>query len=146
MTPLLFLAQRLSAAILAFAVAVHLATILYAVRGGLTAGEILGRTHGNLAFFCFYAVFVAAVAVHAPIGLRNVVREWTGFALPQAWLFGALLVLIYRVTAMLIPPRCWTDSELRHNRRAFVRLWCLAMALVVMQGVLFLLGNLSTTS
>ena len=41
MTPLLFLAQRLSAAVLALAVAVHLATILYAVRGGLTAGEIL---------------------------------------------------------------------------------------------------------
>jgi fumarate reductase subunit C len=77
MTPLLFFAQRLSAAILAFAVAVHLATILYAVRGGLTAGEILGRTHGNLAFFAFYTVFVVAVAVHAPIGLRNVVREWT---------------------------------------------------------------------
>jgi len=77
MTPLLFLAQRLSAAILALAVTVHLATILYAVRGGLTAGEVLGRTHGNSAFFAFYALFVAAVAVHAPIGLRNVVREWT---------------------------------------------------------------------
>ena len=72
MSPVLFLAQRLSAAILALAVAVHLATILYAVRGGLTAGEILARTHGNLAFLVFYSVFVAAVAAHAPIGLRNV--------------------------------------------------------------------------
>ena len=51
MTPLLFLAQRLSAAVLALAVVVHLATILYAVRGGLTAGEILARTHGNVTFF-----------------------------------------------------------------------------------------------
>jgi hypothetical protein len=85
--------------------------------------------------------------VHAtPGGSLNVVREWTGFALPQGWLFGALLVLIYRVTAMLIPPSCWTDSELMHNRSAFVRLWCLAMALVAMQGVLFLLGNLSAAS
>jgi fumarate reductase subunit C len=90
MTPLLFLAQRLSAAILAFAVAVHLATILYAVRGGLTAGEILGRTHGNPAFFAFYALFVVAVAVHAPIGLRNVVREWTPWRGPT--LDGALAV------------------------------------------------------
>src|SRR5581483_4261758 len=50
--------------------------------------------------------------VHAtPDGSLNGVGEWTGFALPQGWLFGALLVLIYRVTAMLIPPRCWTDSE-----------------------------------
>ena len=61
---------------LAFAVAVHLATIVYAVRGGLTAGEILARTEGNPAFLAFYVVFVAAVAVHAPIGLRNVLREW----------------------------------------------------------------------
>jgi fumarate reductase subunit C len=77
MTPVLFLVQRLSAVVLAIAVAVHLATILYAVRGGLTAGEILARTHHNFAFFAFYSVFVAAVALHAPIGLRNIIREWT---------------------------------------------------------------------
>jgi fumarate reductase subunit C len=97
MTPLLFLAQRLSAAILALAVAVHLATILYAVRGGLTAGEILGRTHGNMAFFAFYAVFVAAVAFHAPIGLRNVIREWTpwrGSSLDAALAGFAVLLLV----------------------------------------------------
>ena len=40
MTAILFIAQRASAAVLAFAVTVHLATILYAVRGGLTAGEV----------------------------------------------------------------------------------------------------------
>jgi fumarate reductase subunit C len=73
----LFVAQRLRAAVLAVAVAVHLATILYAVRGGLTAGEILGRTRGNGWFLAFYVLFVVAVAVHAPIGLRNVMREWT---------------------------------------------------------------------
>ncbi|MHB2205801.1 succinate dehydrogenase [Methylobacterium sp. CM6257] len=79
MSPLLYLAQRGTAAILAVAVAVHLATILYAVRGGLTAGEILGRTQGNLGFLLFYAVFVLAAAIHAPIGLRSVLREWTGW-------------------------------------------------------------------
>ena len=47
MTATLFLLQRASAAVLAFAVTVHLATILYAVRGGLTAGEVLGRTRGS---------------------------------------------------------------------------------------------------
>ena len=77
MNPVLFLLQRLTAAVLALAVAVHLATILYAEHEGLTAGEILGRTHGNVAFLAFYSVFVAAVALHAPIGLRNVMREWT---------------------------------------------------------------------
>ncbi|MCJ2063372.1 succinate dehydrogenase [Methylobacterium sp. J-088] len=77
MSPLLYLAQRGTAAILAVTVAVHLGTILYAVRGGLTAGEILGRTQGNLAFLVFYAVFVLAAAIHAPIGLRSILREWT---------------------------------------------------------------------
>ena len=64
---------------LVLTVAVHLATIVYAVRGGLTAGEILERTQGNAAYLAFYLVFVAAVAVHAPIGLRNVLREWIGW-------------------------------------------------------------------
>ena len=77
MSPLLFVAQRATAFVLALAVAVHLGTILYAVRGGLTAAEILARTHGNVGFALFYGVFVVAVAIHAPIGLRNVLREWT---------------------------------------------------------------------
>jgi fumarate reductase subunit C len=76
MTAALFVFQRASAAVLALAAMVHLATIVYAVRGGLTAGEILARTEGNVAYLVFYLVFVAAVSVHAPIGLRNVLREW----------------------------------------------------------------------
>jgi fumarate reductase subunit C len=76
---MLFLLQRASAAVLALAVVVHLAVIIYAVRGGLTAGEILERTQGNAAYLAFYLVFVAAVAVHAPIGLRNLLREWIGW-------------------------------------------------------------------
>jgi fumarate reductase subunit C len=78
-TAALFLLQRASAAVLAFAVTVHLVTILYAVRGGLTAGEVLARTRGNSWFFAFYLLFVVAVAVHAPIGLRNILREWTSW-------------------------------------------------------------------
>ena len=58
---------------------VHLATIVYAVQGGLSAAEILGRTRGNVAWAAFYGVFVLAVAVHAPIGLRSVLTEWLGW-------------------------------------------------------------------
>ena len=61
---------------LALCVVVHLATIIYAVRGGLTAAEILGRTRGNVAWFAFYSLFVLAVTIHAPIGLRTVLGEW----------------------------------------------------------------------
>ncbi len=74
----LWLAQRASAAVLAFCVVVHLATMIVAVRGGLTAAEILSRTRGSLAWAAFYGVFVLAVAIHAPIGLRTVVAEMRG--------------------------------------------------------------------
>lgn len=75
----LFLAQRLSAALLAPMVLVHLGTILYAVRAGLSAEAILARTQGSLLWALFYGLFVLAAAVHAPIGLRAVLREWTGW-------------------------------------------------------------------
>jgi fumarate reductase subunit C len=73
---LLWVAQRASAAVLALCVAVHLATMIYAIRGGLSAAEILSRTRGSLGWFAFYAVFVLAITVHAPIGLRPVLGEW----------------------------------------------------------------------
>jgi fumarate reductase subunit C len=73
---ILWIAQRASAAVLALCVVVHLITIIYAVRGGLTAAEILGRTRGNVAWFAFYSLFVLAVTIHAPIGLRPVLGEW----------------------------------------------------------------------
>jgi len=75
----LWVAQRASAVVLALCVTVHLATIIYAVRGGLSAAEILGRTRGNAAWAAFYALFVLAAAVHAPIGLRAVLGEWLGW-------------------------------------------------------------------
>lgn len=81
---LLWTAQRASAAVLALCVLVHLITIIYAVKNGLTAAEVLGRTRGNPGWAAFYALFVAAVAVHAPIGLRTILSEmlgWRGAAL-----------------------------------------------------------------
>jgi fumarate reductase subunit C len=76
---LLWVAQRASAAVLGLCVVVHLATIIYAVRGGLTGAEILARTRGNGAGFAFYSLFVLAVTVHAPIGMRAVLGEWLGW-------------------------------------------------------------------
>jgi fumarate reductase subunit C len=75
----LWIAQRASAMVLALCVAVHLVTIVYAVRSGLSAAEILARTRGNIAWFVFYSLFVLAVTVHAPIGLRSVLGEWAGW-------------------------------------------------------------------
>lgn len=75
----LWLAQRVSAAVLAVCVLVHLSTIVYAVRGGLSADEIFARTRGNAAWLAFYSAFVLAAAVHAPIGLRAIAIEWLGW-------------------------------------------------------------------
>ena len=74
-----WLAQRVTAAILAVCVVVHLVTIVYAVRNGLSAGEILARTRGSIAWGAFYSVFVFAAAIHGAIGLRNVAAEWLGW-------------------------------------------------------------------
>ncbi len=76
---LLWTAQRVSAMVLALCVVVHLATMIYAVRHGLSAAEILGRTQGNYAWLAFYGLFVAAVAIHAPIGVRTIVGETLGW-------------------------------------------------------------------
>lgn len=80
---LLWFAQRASAAVLALCVVVHLITIVYAVRGGLSAAEILGRTRGSGAWMAFYTLFVVSVSVHAPIGLRAIAIEWLGWS--GAW-------------------------------------------------------------
>jgi fumarate reductase subunit C len=76
---LLWVAQRASAAVLAACVVVHLATLVYAVRGGLSAGEILARTRGSAGWLAFYSLFVLAVSVHTPIGLRAAALEWLGW-------------------------------------------------------------------
>lgn len=86
---LLWLAQRASAAALAVLVLVHLGTMVYAVQGGLSAAEILDRTRGSALWAAFYGSFVLMVAVHAPIGLRNVLAEsfgWRGRGLAVAML------------------------------------------------------------
>lgn len=92
---LFWLAQRVSAAVLALCLLLHLAGIIYAVRGGLSAAEILGRTHGNLPLALFYALFVVAISIHAPLGLRAILSEWTAWrGRSQAWAMAALALLL----------------------------------------------------
>lgn len=87
--------QRISAMVLAICVVTHLAVILYAVRGGLSAAEILGRTRGNWAFAAFYTVFVVACAIHVPAGIANIAEEWAGLGQRAAlWLARGLAVVL----------------------------------------------------
>jgi fumarate reductase subunit C len=73
----LYLAQRLTAAVMVPLVAVHLAVIFYATRHGLTAADVLARTRGSIPWALFYGTFVMAAAIHASIGIRTVLTEWS---------------------------------------------------------------------
>jgi fumarate reductase subunit C len=73
----LYVWQRGTAALMAPMIAVHLAIIFYATRHGLTAADILARTRGNIGWGLFYALFVVAASIHAAIGVRTVLAEWT---------------------------------------------------------------------
>lgn len=95
---LLWAAQRISAAVLALCVLVHIITMIYAVKHGLTAAEVLGRTRGNYGWLAFYALFVAAIAVHAPIGLRTALSEmldWRGAVLDLLALIAGIALALW---------------------------------------------------
>ena len=99
----LFALQRASAIILAPLVLVHLAVIVYAVRGGLGAAEILARTQGSAGWALYYGLFVLAASVHAPIGVRTVLAEWTpwrGRSLDAAMLILAVLLMALGLRAV----------------------------------------------
>lgn len=74
----LYMAQRITALVMAPLVLGHLAVMIYAIQGGLSAAEILGRTQGSLLWFLFYGAFVVAVSIHGAIGVRIIMHEWTG--------------------------------------------------------------------
>ena len=74
----LFLLQRATAVLMAPLVLIHLAVIIFAVRGGFDAAEILSRTRGSWVWGAFYSLFVIAVSVHAAIGLRVIGFETFG--------------------------------------------------------------------
>ncbi len=90
----LFILQRVSALLLAPMLIIHLGLILFAVRNGISAAEILGRTQGNILWAIFYSLFVLAVAIHAPIGLRKVLQEWTGISRTMVNSFSILFAVV----------------------------------------------------
>ena len=76
----LYMAQRITALLMAPLVLGHLALMIYAIQGGLSTDEILGRTRGSILWFLFYGTFVVAVAIHGAIGLRVIAHEWGRFS------------------------------------------------------------------
>jgi fumarate reductase subunit C len=105
----LYIAQRVTAAVMVPLVAVHLAVILYATRHGLSAADVLARTRGSMVWALFYGIFVLAAAIHAPIGIRTVLTEWSPLRGRSADLIAGgagllLLVLGLRAVAAVVLP------------------------------------------
>jgi fumarate reductase subunit C len=94
----LYIWQRATAALMAPLVLGHIAVIFYATREGLSAADILARTRGSLLWAGYYGLFVAAVSIHAAIGIRNIVSEWLPLSERQsaylAITFGVVLALL----------------------------------------------------
>jgi fumarate reductase subunit C len=94
----LYIWQRATAVVMLPPVLLHVAVIFYATRRGMSAADILARTRGSILWASLYGAFVVAVAVHAAIGVRNVLTEWSPLndrlAGLFAVLFGASLLLL----------------------------------------------------
>jgi len=105
----LYLLQRGSAALMLPLIVVHLIVIYYATSKGLTAADVLARTRGSFAWGIFYTLFVLLASAHAAVGVRVILREWTGLAASArdaiAITFGlALLLLGLRAVAAVVLP------------------------------------------
>lgn len=105
----LYIWQRSTAALMLPLVLVHVAVIFYAARRGMTAADILARTRGSIVWAAFYGTFVMAAAIHAAIGVRNVLAEWASLSDRSAGLaagaFGGLLLLLgLRAVAAVVMP------------------------------------------
>ena len=103
----LYVWQRATAALMVPLVLLHVAMIFYATRRGLTATDILARTRGSIVWASLYGTFVVAAAIHAAIGVRNVLTEWSPLrdrgASMLAAVFGvSLLVLGLRAVAAVV--------------------------------------------
>jgi hypothetical protein len=113
------------------------------------------KTLSQVETFVFFAAMLLAIALEGacvywlssvgvkptPEGIQspNLVGQWTASTLPQCWLLGALFVLFYRASAMLVPPQSWGRAEAQSNRRAFLRLWRWTVALGALQiGALYM--------
>jgi len=103
----LYVWQRATAALMLPLVLLHVAVIFYATRQGMTAAEILARTRGSIVWAALYGTFVVAAAIHAAIGVRNVLVEWSLLGERRASLFAmafgaALLLLGLRAVAAVV--------------------------------------------
>jgi len=109
MTPLSYFLQRGTAMLMVPLIVTHLAVIILAVQGGLSAEEILARTRGSMMWAAFYGVFVFAASIHAGIGMQTILREWTPLGrLASANIGHTLITVLWVLGARAIYAVVWT--------------------------------------
>jgi len=99
----LYMAQRITAVLMAPLIVGHIVLMIYAVQGGLSTEEILGRTQGSVVWFLYYGIFVLAVSIHGAIGIRTVLHEWgrvKGALLSVATVIVGLSLFVLGATAV----------------------------------------------
>ncbi|WP_299962611.1 succinate dehydrogenase [uncultured Roseobacter sp.] len=107
----LYMLQRITALVMAPLTLGHIAVMIYAVQGGLTAAEILGRTQGSVFWFLFYGSFVIAISVHAAIGLRVILHELAGLkGLALRLVTGAIALALLALGGQALIAVTWPGS------------------------------------
>ena len=82
---------------------------------------------------CVYWMWLPGIVRSHSVTQTTLVGQWTAATLPQCWLLGAVIVLVYRIAVMLMSGRSSAVEDLLHNRKAFVRLWRWVMAVGTVQ-------------
>jgi fumarate reductase subunit C len=90
----LYIWQRAAAAVMAPMILAHIAIIFYATRHGVAAADILARTSGSIGWGAFYVLFVLAASIHAAIGIRNVLTEWSSLGDRGAGIAASIIGLV----------------------------------------------------
>lgn len=71
--------------------------------------------------------------------------QWTGATLPQAWLFGALLMLADKLIVVFTPSLRRAEGEVQRQRKSVLRLWRWTVALTAIQAFAFFLGRVAAS-
>ena len=82
---------------------------------------------------CVYWLWLPGNMRANPETQVTLVGQWTAATLPQCWLLGAVVVLVYRAVLMLMSRQASDFHDRMGRRKAFVRLWRWVMAVGCVQ-------------
>ena len=83
---------------------------------------------------CVHAIWCHPSLHRLPAVSMPIYGYWISPTLPQCWLIGGLLFLIYRLIEAVLRLRARDNSGPRVNGKSLLRQWTWLIALAVMQG------------